>query len=111
MRRNLGADAGAYRLGLQSTMRAQTLLPGTKTVLRSDGVGPVIPIRRVAHSLRTSSAQPPGAYATRLAMRGSTKLRADASIPKTYDLGQPPSTLIIPSFVPFVTTSLLLFVT
>jgi hypothetical protein len=57
MRRNLGTDAAAYRLGLQSTMRAATLLPGTATVLRSDGVGPVIPIRRVAHSLRTASAQ------------------------------------------------------
>ena len=48
-------DADARRLGLHSTMRAATLLPGTKAVLRSDGVGPVIPIRRVAHSLRTAS--------------------------------------------------------
>ena len=55
----------ARRLGLQSTMRAAALLPALTSDPSpegegsewsgSDDAGPVIPIRRVAHSLRTAS--------------------------------------------------------
>ena len=51
--------SASCRLGVQSTMRAAALAAGRPSEYRppgSDGAGPDLSIRRVAHSLRTASA-------------------------------------------------------